>query len=229
MAPLIDEARLRQLHARLMEEIRHEAADTQAYTGRAAFSEMVMNAMDTVDRRCFLPEEAAYTAYVNRPLPLDHGQTISQPYIVALMTDLLGLAPGDRVLEVGTGSGYQAAVLAQLAAEIYSIETVEDLARSARRRLHDLGYANIHVRHGDGWQGWPDEAPFDGIIVTAAPEESPPRLVDQLAPGGRLVVPVGRVFETQTLMLCIKDAETGELRSEPVLPVAFVPMVKPKV
>lgn len=226
MTPIVDKKRLRELHRRLMDEIRREAVETRFYTGRETFSDSVMAAMDAVDRSQFVPEDDIPYAYVNRPLPIGHGQTISQPYIVALMTDLLAPGPGQKILEIGTGSGYQAAVLAQLADEVFSIETVPDLAKTVTERLRKLGCDNIHVRHGDGHEGWPEEAPFDGIMVTAAPETVPPALIEQLAPGGRLIIPIGRVFESQTLTLCIKDPETGKTRCDSVLPVAFVPMVK---
>ena len=163
--------------------------------------------------------------YVNRPRAIGHGQTISQPYIVALMTDLLDLEPTDRVLEIGTGCGYQAAVLAELCARVYSVETVEELAHTAAARLDRLGYANVEVRYGEGFEGWPEEAPFDAIMVTAAPTAVPPALVEQLAPGGRLVVPVGEAGTTQTLTLCRKDAE-GRVERDNLLPVSFVPMFR---
>ena len=221
----LDPDDLKKRHSRLLDEIRWEAEDTARYTGRAQFSDRVMAAMETVARHAFVPAEEAYSAYANRPLPIGHGQTISQPYIVALMSDLLDLEPTDRVLEIGTGSGYQTAVLAELAAEVYSVETVRDLATVARERLKTLGYGNVRVRHSDGWEGWPEEAPFDAVIVTAAPEIIPPRLIEQLAIGGRLVVPVGRVFETQMLTLCTKGRD-GKTDCRTRLPVAFVPMVK---
>ncbi|MFU8803746.1 MAG: protein-L-isoaspartate(D-aspartate) O-methyltransferase, partial [Bradymonadaceae bacterium] len=156
------------------------------------------------------------------PLPIGHGQTISQPYIVAYMTEQLAVEPGDRVLEIGTGSGYQAAVLAEIVGTVYSIELLCPLANRARTTLEKQGYENIHVRCGDGYKGWPEEAPFDAIIVTAAPPEVPPVLIEQLRPGGRMVVPVG--VEFQTLQI-IEKSEDGSVKKTDVTPVRFVPMV----
>ena len=185
----------------------------------------VLEAMRTVPRHEFVPLSVRDDAYVDSPLPIGHGQTISQPYIVALMTELARPAPGDRVLEVGTGSGYQAAVLSRLVDRVFSVELVEPLAQSAAASLRRLGYDNVVVRNGDGYLGWPDEAPFDIIMVTAAPEEVPPALVAQLARGGRLVVPVGRVRDVQDLQLIEKDA-AGKTTTRSVIPVRFVPLVK---
>jgi protein-L-isoaspartate(D-aspartate) O-methyltransferase len=177
-----------------------------------------------VPRHLFVrPEDAAY-AYADAPRPIGCGQTISQPFIVALMTDLARVGPGDRVLEVGTGSGYQTAVLARLAAEVWSVESLEPLARAAGERLARLGYTNVHQRVGDGWDGWPEHAPYAAIVVTAAASELPQALVAQLAPGGRLVIPIGPAGREQELRLCEKDA-AGALHSRAVLPVAFVPLV----
>lgn len=209
----------------LLQEVAREAVATANWTGRQTFSGPVMAALGKVPRHLFVAPGDEVAAYVNRPQRIGHGQTISQPYIVALMTDLLDLVPSDRVLEVGTGSGYQAAVLAEIADDVWSVETVADLARTAERRLRETGYRNVHVRHGDGWQGWPEAAPFDKIIVTAAPEDLPDALVEQLAPGGRMVVPIGKAFDRQVLTVVEKDDE-GEVRSTPTLPVAFVPMVR---
>lgn len=209
----------------LLQEVAREAVATSNWTGRQAFSERVMAALGKVPRHLFVAPGDEVAAYVNRPQRIGHGQTISQPYIVALMTDLLDLEPGDRVLEIGTGSGYQAAVLAEIADEVWSVETVADLARTAEQRLVEAGYRNVHVRRGDGWQGWPEAAPFDKIIVTAAPEDMPDALVEQLAPGGRMVVPIGKAFDRQVLTVVEKDAD-GEVRSTPTLPVSFVPMVR---
>ena len=180
-------------------------------------------AMRLVPRHEFVPTEHRRLAYGDHPLPIGHEQTISQPYIVALMTEAIEVRPGMKVLEVGTGSGYQAAVLAAMGAEVYTIELLEPLATSARARLGRLGFANVTVRHGDGYLGWPDEAPFDAVIVTAAPEEVPPALTDQLRPGGRLVIPVGPVNAVQLLQLLTK-AEDGTLATTVLLPVRFVPM-----
>ena len=181
----------------------------------------VLSAMREVPRHRFVPEPLRAKAYGDHSLPIGHGQTISQPYIVALMTELLELEPDDSVLEIGTGSGYQSAVLARLAGQVYSIEILPDLARAASERLKQLGYANVTVREGDGYGGWPEHAPFDGIIVTAAPERIPQPLLDQLAPGGRMVIPVGGFF--QELKVFEKDAN-GRVTERSILPVRFVPM-----
>ena len=212
-------------HQAMLDAIRADTADTASWTGRRALAPRVLAAMAKVERHRFVPESDAPYAYINRPRPIGHGQTISQPFIVALMTELLDLEPTDKVLEVGTGSGYQAAVLAELAREVFTIELVEPLGRMAETRLKDLGYANVHVRIGDGFKGWPEEAPFDAIIVTAAPEQVPEILAEQLKPGGRLVIPLGRQWEPQTLLRCVKG-ENGKLVCENKLPVAFVPMVR---
>ena len=214
-------------HQAMLDAIRADTADTASWTGRRALAPRVLAAMAKVQRHRFVPESDAPYAYINRPRPIGHGQTISQPFIVALMTELLDMEPTDKVLEVGTGSGYQAAVLAELAREVFTIELVEPLGRMAETRLKDLGYANVHVRIGDGFKGWPEEAPFDAIIVTAAPEQVPEILAEQLKPGGRLVIPLGRQWEPQTLLRCVKG-ENGKLVCENKLPVAFVPMVRGK-
>jgi len=185
----------------------------------------VLDAMRAVPRHEFVPATLREDAYGDSPLPIGHGQTISQPYIVALMTELARPSPSDRVLEVGTGSGYQAAVLSQLVARVFSVELVDPLAQSAASTLRRLGYGNVTVRSGDGYLGWPDEAPFDIIVVTAAPEEVPAALLSQLKPGGRLIVPVGRVWDVQDLQLIEKDA-SGRVTTRSVIPVRFVPMVK---
>ena len=176
-------------------------------------------------RHEFVPAAGRDDAYLDSPLPIGYGQTISQPYIVALMTELARPSPTDRVLEVGTGSGYQAAVISRLVARVFSVELVEPLAESAASVLRRLGYANVTVRSGDGYLGWPDEAPFDVILVTAAPEAVPAALVAQLKPGGRLVVPVGPVHDVQDLQVIEKDA-AGRVSTRSVIPVRFVPMVK---
>jgi len=208
---------------RMVEEIAALARDTRFETGRAALSARVMAAMAKVPRHEFVPASQVANAYANRPLPIGLGQTISQPYIVALMTDLMEVKPGDRVLEIGTGSGYQAAVLAALAGTVYTIEIVEPLAREAGERLSRLGYRNVVTRIGDGYQGWPGEAPFDSIMVTAAPREVPQPLIDQLKPGGRLVVPVGGQIAGQSLLLIEKQAN-GTVTRRNVLAVRFVPL-----
>ncbi len=219
--------------ARLLEEIAAEAAETESWTGRGGLREVVLAALGRVPREAFVTPALAGEAYENRPLPIGGGQTISQPFIVALMSDLCGAAPGRRVLEVGTGCGYQAAVLAELGAEVWSVEALPELFDQARARLRELGYAGIHLRLGDGTRGWPEAAPFDGILVTAAAAARvPPALIEQLAPGGRLVCPVAEggalgLFGTpaQWLHLVEKDAH-GVVSSRKVLPVAFVPLVE---
>jgi len=211
-------------HRQMLEEIRNEARLTASYTGRPRFSEAVMQAMAEVDRVDFLPPDLRAYAYDNNAQPIECGQTISQPYIVALMTDLLDLQPEDVVLEVGTGSGYQAAILARLASRVYSIEVIPELAESARQRLARQGCDNVETRCADGAQGWPERAPFDAIIVTAAATHIPETLVDQLKPGGRMVIPVGLPYMHQELFLVTKDSE-GATQSRPMLGVIFVPLV----
>jgi protein-L-isoaspartate(D-aspartate) O-methyltransferase len=176
-----------------------------------------------VPRHEFVPSAEVRYAYENRPLPIGHGQTISQPYIVALMTNLLRPGTGDTVLEIGTGSGYQAAVLARLTSRVHSIEIIEPLYREATGRLKRLGYGNVVTRSGDGYYGWPEAAPFDAIIVTAAANHIPPPLIRQLKPGGRMVIPVGASFLTQHLVLVEKTAEGG-VTTRQLLPVRFVPL-----
>jgi len=180
----------------------------------------VLAAMLKVERHLFVPKDLHPTAYSDQPLPIGEGQTISQPYIVALMTELLDLKGNEKVLEVGTGSGYQAAILAELAKEVYTIEIIEKLATSAERLLFDLGYKNIKVKAGDGYLGWPEAAPFDAIIVTCAPDHIPKPLMDQLKEGGRMVIPVGKL--TQELKKIVKRG--GKLETTNVIPVIFVPM-----
>jgi protein-L-isoaspartate(D-aspartate) O-methyltransferase len=181
--------------------------------------------MREVPRHRLVPVDVQPRAYENRPLPIGFEQTISQPYIVALMTDLLDVEPGHSVLEVGTGSGYQAAILSRLVRQVYTIEIVEPLAARAKRQLAELGYTNVDVRAGDGYAGWPERAPFDRIIVTAGAEHVPKPLVDQLRPGGRMVIPVGRSLNTLDLTVIDKDAR-GRLKKRRVLPVAFVPLTR---
>lgn len=186
---------------RLTADIAALAHETAAETGRREFAAPVMTAMSRVPRHRFVPEEQVPHAYENRPLPIGHGQTISQPYIVALMTDLIDPRPGQTALEIGTGSGYQAAVLAELVGRVYSIEIVEPLAWQAAERLKALSYANVETRAGDGYRGWEEAAPFDAIVVTAAASHVPPPLIRQLKPGGRMVIPVGAHFMAQYLLL----------------------------
>jgi protein-L-isoaspartate(D-aspartate) O-methyltransferase len=208
----------------MVREIEAEALETVGWTGRSAFAPRVMAAMERVPRHEFVPASHAAAAYANTPLPIGHGQTISQPYVVALMTELAAPAADEAVLEVGTGCGYQTAVLAELSGRVYSVEVVPELAQRARDRLARLGYENVEVRTGDGWEGWPEHAPFDAIVVTAAADEVPPPLLDQLAPGGRLVIPVGSGFFGQELTVIERDAEGG-LATRRVLPVRFVPLM----
>ena len=185
----------------------------------------VLRAMRTVERHLFVPDAQRSAAYNDYPLPIGEGQTISQPYIVALMTQLVAADKGAKVLEVGTGSGYQAAVLAELAKEVYTIEIIESLGKSAEARLKELGYENVHVRVGDGYAGWPEHAPFDGIIVTCACPEAPKPLVEQLAEGGRMVIPVGRSLSYQTLTLFEKKG--GILHRKDISGCVFVPLLGP--
>ena len=185
----------------------------------------VLNAMAAVPRHQFVPNENSSQAYTDRPLPIGYGQTISQPYIVAEMTRLLKLTPGSRVLEIGTGSGYQAAVLTEFTPQVHTIEIVEPLAQAAKKRLKRLGYHVVQVRAGDGYYGWPDKAPFEAIIVTAAAGQIPPPLIKQLAPGGRMIIPVGGALATQWLTLVEKD-KAGTVRSSALMPVRFVPFTR---
>jgi protein-L-isoaspartate(D-aspartate) O-methyltransferase len=187
----------------------------------------VLDAMRRVQRHAFVPFDAVGSAYEDRPLPIGYGQTISQPYIVALMTDLLRLPERGRALEIGTGSGYQAAVLSALGYEVYTIEIVPSLADEAAARLSEQGFNAVQVRQGDGYFGWPDKAPFDGIVVTAAAPQVPPPLIAQLKPGGRMVIPVGAVFLVQQLLL-VEKLSDGTIRTEALLPVAFVPLTRQK-
>ena len=187
----------------------------------------VLKAMQEVPRHLFVPESLRDQAYADHPLPIGLDQTISQPFIVAYMTEALGLKGHERVLEIGTGSGYQAAILARIAKEVYSIEILRPLYEQAQARLAGLGFANVHLKAGDGYQGWPEKAPFDAIMVTAAPEEVPAKLVEQLKPGGRMVLPVGRAFFVQKLVLLEKD-EDGGVRTRTLELVRFVPMVRGK-
>jgi protein-L-isoaspartate(D-aspartate) O-methyltransferase len=209
----------------LVREVENHVRDTRDYTGRSRLDPAVIAALRTVPRHEFVPVELRDFAYVNRPLPIGEGQTISQPYIVALMTDLAAVDADAVVLEIGTGSGYQAAVLAEIVAHVYTIEIVEPLGRRASATLKRLGYDNVSVRIGDGYRGWPEHAPFDAIIVTAAPESVPEPLIRQLKTGGRLVVPVGPTEGPQSLELLEKNAD-GKITSRAVLPVMFVPFTR---
>lgn len=210
---------------RLLARVVAEARETGEMTGCPTLSEQVLKALATVPRHCFVPAAQRDWAYADMPLPIGRDQTISQPFIVALMTELLELEPNAVVLEIGTGSGYQTAVLARLARWVYSVERIPELAETADNRLRELGYDNVTIRVADGGQGWEEHAPFDGVIVTAAAAEIPPALARQLKPGGRLVVPVGPPGHTQDLRLLRKD-EQGVTHGRSVLPVVFVPLVR---
>ncbi|NLD53938.1 MAG: protein-L-isoaspartate(D-aspartate) O-methyltransferase [Burkholderiaceae bacterium] len=207
----------------MVAEIQAMARAAGRETGRSTFSADVLRAMATVPRHRFVPEAVAASAYLNQPLPIGEDQTISQPYIVALSTELLEPKPDHVVLEVGTGSGYQAAVLAELVARVHSVEIVEPLGREAARVLAELGYGNVEVRIGDGYQGWPERGPFDGIVVTAAAPHVPEPLVAQLKAGGRMVIPVGASGGNQELLL-IEKAADGTVSRKAVIPVRFVPL-----
>ncbi len=208
----------------MIDDIDSEVKLTRHMTGRDHLAPRVMAAMSEVPRDAFVPSALKHAAFSNGPLPIGHGQTISQPYIVALMTDMLQLQPEDRVLEIGTGSGYQTAILSRLARQVYSVEVVPELSKKAQDIFQQLGYENIHIRIGNGYEGWVEHAPYDGIIVTAAASHVPPALVEQLKPGGRLVIPVGEPYSYQELILVEKDQQ-GEVHSQDVLGVAFVPLV----
>lgn len=207
----------------MVDAIQQMATSIGGPVGQAGLDPRVLAALTSVPRHEFVPHGLAHMAYANRPLPIGLGQTISQPFIVALMTDLLPVAPSDRVLEIGTGSGYQAAVLALLACEVYSIEIVAELGRSAALTLSRLGYRNVTTRIGDGYQGWEAHAPYDGIMVTAAAAHVPPALIAQLKPGGRLIIPVGEMV--QDLVLVVKAAD-GTTTSARIIPVRFVPLTR---
>ncbi len=219
----------------LVAEVAGEVSGTGRWLGKEALDPRVMAALGKVPRHEFIPEANRALAYENRPQPIGHGQTISQPYIVAIMTDMAAPGPNDRVLEVGTGCGYQTAMLAELSAQVFSIETLPELARAAAARLRRLGYTNVETRTGDGAQGWAEHAPFDAIVVTAAAwHRIPPALIEQLAPGGRLVIPVDRSRtaarypykdQQQDLLLVTKYVK-GKTRECKILPVAFVPLIE---
>jgi len=208
---------------RMLKDIEMEVHLTRHLIGKNSLDENVMEAMKQVPRHEFLPADLRYCAYDNGPAPIGSGQTISQPYIVALMSDLLNTKPSDVILEIGTGSGYQAAILSQLVKQVYSVEIIEDLATIARQRINELGYNNVEVRNDDGYYGWPEHAPYDGIIVTAAAPHIPQPLIDQLRPGARLVIPVGLPYSYQELMVVEKRAD-DEIEVRKVLGVGFVPL-----
>lgn len=208
----------------MIEEIEKTTEELASYTKVSEISERVIDALRNVDRSKFVPKKLSKDAFENAPLPIGHGQTISQPFIVALMTEVLDVQTTDKVLEIGTGSGFQAAVLGELAQHVYTIEIVSDLAKDAATRLKDLGHDNVEVREGDGWYGWPEVAPFDKIMVTATAEEIPEKLVEQLQPGGLLVMPVGDWKGAQTLTLLTKSEDGKSYTTKALLPVRFVPM-----
>ena len=218
LAPTAGAATMQQM----LEAIRDDTRRTAGYTRVAHINPAVLDAMATVPREEFVPDGARAVAYINRPLPIGHGQTISQPFIVALMTHLLEPTAASRVLEVGTGSGYQAAVLARVVDTVHTIEIIPELAEDAAARLERLGYDNVEVKAGDGWYGWPEAAPFDAIMVTAVGEDVPSKLVEQLRPGGRLVLPIGDDFDQN--LAVVEKAEDGEITMRHVLPVRFVPL-----
>ncbi len=207
----------------LIDQIRDEVRETSGMTGRRVLETDIMQVLRQVPREAFVPEDLLARAYANRPLPIGYGQTISQPYIVALMTDLIRPQAGDVVLEIGTGSGYQAAILSRLVKQVYSLEIVAPLAEQALKRLRGLGYDNVEVRTGNGHLGWPEHAPYDAILVTAAATAIPPALIEQLKPCGTLVIPVGDQYARQELRVVSKDAQ-GKVEAKNVLPVIFVPM-----
>ncbi len=208
---------------RMLSDIEMEVNLTRRLIGKDALDERVMEAMKQVPRHKFLPEDFRYLAYDNGPAPIGLGQTISQPYIVALMTDLLKTKPSDTILEIGAGSGYQAAILSKLVKQVYSLEIIKELSVTASRRLKKLGYNNITVRNGDGHFGWPEHAPYDGIIVTAAAADIPQSLIEQLRTGARLVIPVGLPYSYQELMV-IEKKTNGAMEVRNVLGVSFVPL-----
>lgn len=208
----------------MLRDIEDEVRYTRSQIGKDALDTRVMQAMGRVPRDQFVTEGMKTYAYENGPLPIGHGQTISQPYIVALMTDMLALQPEACVLEIGTGSGYQTAVLSLLCKQVYSLERIPELSQAATARLQQLGYHNIECHIGNGYEGWPEHAPYDGIIVTAAAAHIPDALISQLKPGGHMAIPVGSAYGFQELMLVKKDLK-GRTLVEPVLGVSFVPLI----
>ena len=215
------------LRARMVAEVDAMYADTRAETGLPRMTQATRAAMNKVERHRLVPAPQVALAYRNHPLPIGSGQTISQPYIVAISTDLLQINSNSVVLEVGTGSGYQAAVLAEIVAKVFSIEIIPSLGKEAEERLKNLGYRNIEVRIGDGYAGWPEKAPFDAVVVTAAAPQVPPALVAQLKVGGKMVIPIGGGFDVQYLKVITKRADGG-YDERRVLPVRFVPLVPGK-
>ena len=225
--PLVAAAQTDTDFARMRDELVREIADevrlTSQFLSKRELDQRVMDAIGRVPRHELVPATVRRQSYGNYPLPIGYGQTISQPYVVAVMTDLLEIDEGNRVLEVGTGSGYQAAVIAELGADVYTIEIIAELAARAERDLARLGYENVHVRHADGYYGWEEHAPYDAIIVTAVASHIPPPLLAQLRAGGRMILPLGGRFTTQQLVLVVKDKE-GEITTRQILPVRFVPL-----
>ena len=212
-----------ELRRQMVEQITLHTSFVSDKIGKTTLDERIIAIIDDVPRHEFVPEELRRFAYVDAPLPIGHGKTISQPFIVALMTDLLEVQPEDFVLEVGTGLGYQAAILSRLSKKVYSVEIIEELAKEAERRLRNQGYLNIEFGVGDGSSGWPEHAPFDKILVAAAPELIPPSLLNQLKPGGKMVIPAG-IEDAQQLMFVEKD-QSGRLHTQDVLQVRFAPLV----
>ncbi len=223
VAPIYADTDYAHLRVNMVRLIEYNVRETGRYIGKMEFDQRVMQVMGSVPRHVFVPEMYRENAYENRPLPIGFGQTISQPYIVALMTDLLSLKATDRVLEVGTGSGYQAAILSRLVARVFTIEIIGELGRRADSVIKQQAYSNIQTRIGDGYYGWPEQAPFDAIVVTAAAGHIPPPLIQQLKPGGRMVIPVGSRFMVQQLVLVTKD-DKGKISARQILPVRFVPL-----
>ena len=210
----------------MIEAVEAHARRAPGVVENGAIDPAVLQVMRSVPRHEFVPENVRAEAYADRPLPIGYGQTISQPFIVALMTDLLDVKPGHKVLEIGTGSGYQAAVLSPLAARVYSIEIVPDLGGRAGEVLHRLGFVDVETRIADGYYGWPEAAPFDAIVVTAASSHIPPALIQQLKPGGRMVIPIGGPFSAQQLMV-VEKQPSGGITTRQLLPVQFVPFIRP--
>jgi protein-L-isoaspartate(D-aspartate) O-methyltransferase len=222
-APGLNADRFKNARQAMVHIIEQDVRETSLYLNKQALDPLVISAMGKVPRHLFVPHNRRHNAYENRPLPIGYGQTISQPYIVAIMTDLLKPEQQDRVLEVGTGSGYQAAILAELVDSVYSMEIIRPLGETATERLQQLGYKNVHVRVADGYYGWEQHAPYDAIVVTAAASHIPPPLIAQLNPGGRMVIPIGSRFLVQELIL-IEKSNDGELKTRQIMPVAFVPL-----
>lgn len=218
-----ENSQYRQARSAMIRAIEADVRSTSLYLDKEALDPRVMIAMAKVPRHQFVPFLQRYSAYDNRPLPIGHGQTISQPYIVAIMTDLLKPQKSHRVLEIGTGSGYQAAVLSELVAQVFTIEIIEPLGKKATKRLQQLGYDNVTTKIGDGYYGWEEHGPFDAIIVTAAANHVPPPLIKQLKPGGKMMIPVGGQFTVQQLVLIEKDAKEN-ITTHQILPVRFVPL-----